>query len=212
MIRRRMRIGALLILATLILVALADLVGARFLQADERRLNDVIAHARDRASGYRRITVDASPLDENAAVHYQLAYKELQPSTNDALARVLRAATRDEPATWETVFRQDCREISSPRVSTALRCTRCDWMLYLQSGEPPGFPFFPQTAILGYCVVLAGRLGHECAQGAILGYCVVLAGRLEQQAGNGRAAADRYFQALAYASDVSQGSSPMVLP
>ena len=192
MIRRRMRIGALLILATLILVALADLVGARFLQADERRLNDVIAHARDRASGYRRITVDASPLDENAAVHYQLAYKELQPSTNDALARVLRAATRDEPATWETVFRQDCREISSPRVSTALRCTRCDWMLYLQSGEPPGFPFFPQTAILGYCVVLAGRL--------------------EQQAGNGRAAADRYFQALAYASDVSQGSSPMVLP
>jgi hypothetical protein len=65
-------------------------------------------------------------------------------------------------------------------------------MLYLRSGEPSGFPYFPQTAILGYCVVLAGRL--------------------EQQVGNGRAAADRYFQALAYASDVSQGSSPMVLP
>ena len=187
-----MLIAALLALAAVVVAALANVVSARVLQADDTRLNDVLAHALNRARAYRRIVVDASPLDQNAAVQYQLAYKELEGSPKDALARLRHAVERDDPATWDETFGQYCQEVSSARISTALRSTRCDWRLYLPSGESSDFPYFPQTAILGYCFVLDGRL--------------------KQRVGNERAAADRYVQAAAYASDVSQGSGPMVLP
>jgi len=106
-------------------------------------------------------------------------------------SRVFETPSTNEPATAETTFRQYCQGIRSPHVSDGLRCTRCDWMMDVNLSEPPGAPYFPQTGILGHCLLLAGQL--------------------DQNAGNRRAAADRYFQAMAYASDLGQGSWPMAL-
>src|SRR6266849_2655270 len=191
MIRKRVIIGALLVLSALVVTILTDVVGARFLQVDERDLNDIIANARNRANTYRRVNVTGAPLEQNAAVSYQVAFKELAELPHDALPRVRDALERDEPATADTAFRQYCQEIKSPRVSDSLRCTRCDWMMDVHILEPQGSPFSPQAMILGYCLVLAGQL--------------------DQDVGNRRAAADRYFQAAAYASDLGQGNWPMAL-
>src|SRR6266849_1207432 len=191
MIRKQVIIGALLVLSALVVTILTDMVGARFLQVDERNLNDIIANARNRANTFRRVNVTDTALEQNAAVSYQLAFKELAELPHDALARVRDAVERDDPATADTAFRQYCQKIRSPRVSDGLQCTHCDWMVDVHLGEPQGSPFFPQTAILGYCLVLAGQL--------------------DQDVGNRRAAADGYFHAAAYASDLGQGSFPMAV-
>jgi len=88
MIRKRVTIGALLMLSALVVIALADVVGARCLQADERHLDGIIGNARRRANTYRRVNLTDAPLDQNAAVSYQLAFKDLAQLPHDAFPRV----------------------------------------------------------------------------------------------------------------------------
>ena len=191
MSRKRVIVGAVLVLSVLVVASLADVVGGRFLQDDESALSDIIVDARKRATTYRRVNVTDDPLEQNAAVSYQLAFKKLAELPQDAFPRVRDAVERDEPATAEAAFRQYCQEIKSPRVSDGLRSTYCDWKMDVSLDELPGAPFFPQSAILGCCLVLEGQM--------------------DQHVASRRAAADRYFQAAAYASDLGQGSWPMAL-
>jgi hypothetical protein len=189
--RKALVIAVSLVLSAVVVTIVMDVIGGRLLQDDERRLNVVMAHVRDRASGYRRVYVTDTPLDQNAAVWYRFAFKALEVLPPDAFIRVRDAVYGDELVAKEAALQQYCQEIKSARVSDALRCTQCDWMVDAHLKEPQGYPYSPQTLILGYCLVLAGQV--------------------DEHAGHVRAAADRYFHAMAYASDLGQGTLPMAV-
>jgi hypothetical protein len=186
----RVVVAMLLILSALVITVLTDVVGTRVLRIDQRDLNHIIANARNRAKTYRRIRVTNAPLQQNAAMSYRLAFEQLALLPHDAFVRVRNVVKQGEAADAETAFRQYCQEIRSSRVSDALRCTRCDWRADLLLAERQGEPYFPQTGILGYCLVLGGQLN-----------------RLRDP----RAAADQYFHAAGFAADLGQGTFPMAV-
>src|SRR5262245_48699508 len=87
-LRKHVMIAVSLFLSAILLTVLMDVIGSRLLRDLEGHIKIVMAHVRDRASGYRRVYVTDTPLDQNAAVWYRFAFRALAVLPPDTFARV----------------------------------------------------------------------------------------------------------------------------
>jgi hypothetical protein len=171
---------------------IVDLAGARYLRWYDDESDRLISHEHERVASQRKFVIFGEPLDQNAAIWYQRAFAKLSSMPTDTrkvLGEAVERGFAGDPRPLRALFDDRCREIHSPRVNDALRCTHCDWGL-------------------GYRLEESLSWGHN-TEALILGYCQVLNGHVQASQGDWLGAADSYIKALSLGSDLSDGDFTM---
>jgi len=163
-----------------------DTAGQRYIQ----RWRELRAGERDREDArlhtYRRPFVSGEPREQNAAVWYRLSLARIPTgwlSDSTRVERLLRDDVSNNAAELDAVMSGPCAESQSSRMVEALRSTACFW-----GGGSLGID-----------------LGADVDRKALLlGRCLIADGRLRAANHRWTEAANQYFQALAFASDLAQ--------
>jgi hypothetical protein len=165
--------------------ALADVASRAYLRRYATwRLSEIAAeHARTDA--YRRSVLVGDPTEQNAAIWYRRSFARLQllpEGSEQVVARaVVRLSNRADTVLLAAAS-QSCEEASSARMFAARHAARCDWELSSLNDD--------------------GQIDAKHAW--LLGNCMVLRGYHDARGHDRGTAAQGYFEALSFASDLSQ--------
>jgi hypothetical protein len=168
-----------------VLYALSYVASRAYLRSyDTWRLTEIAAEHL-RTDAYRRSVLAGDPTEQNAAIWYRRSFARLQllPEGSERVvaSAVVRLSNRADPALLATAG-QSCEEASSARMFAARHAARCDW-------ELPSLNDDDQI---------------NAKQAWLLGNCMVLRGYHDAWGHDRGAAAQGYFEALSFASDLSQ--------
>jgi len=185
---RLLKATSLLLLTMVVAGIILDEVRTRIRRHYGDRYQRDVADFREQAAAYRRPMLFGAPLDDNAAAWYQQSFPHFSTESVRQLGDVIRGGFSQYSETATAAIEGICAEADSPRVGSALRCSRCDWGLS------------PDTTTLEHPL-----------QARVLGQCLAMLGYREAFHGRRRAAFRRYFASLAFACDVGRGDDVMTL-